>query len=39
MGEMDEEDLLKEHANKLECDYERGKERTPVCDSSQMKVR
>jgi hypothetical protein len=29
MGDMDDEDFLKEHASKLECDHQRGKERIP----------
>jgi hypothetical protein len=37
MSQMDEEDLLKEHANELECDHHRGKTRTPR--RFKMKVR
>jgi hypothetical protein len=39
MGEMDEEDLLKEHTSKLECDHERGKERIPRLQRFKMTVR
>jgi hypothetical protein len=38
MGEMDEEDLLKEHTSKLACDHQKGNGRIPRLQRFKMKV-